>query len=220
MKKNKVKVAFLLDKQNDWLLNYLNAKKFQNYLNNLYKISLVFNQKNLAKYEIVFVLGYTKILKNQLLKRCKNIFLIHESKLPKGKGFSPIQWQILQGINLIDVCLIRLVERFDSGPIILRDRIKFDGTELYDEIRKKQFYCTERLIKKFLKNYPKISQYIQKGKQTYYRKRHLKDSKLNISKTIKSQFNLLRICNNSQWPAFFYFKNKKYLIKIFKTHDK
>ena len=38
---------------------------------------------------------------------------------------------------------------------------------------------------------------------------------MNINKSIKSQFNKLRIVNNEQWPAFFYYKNKKFIIKIF-----
>ena len=30
---------------------------------------------------------------------------------------------------------------------------------------------------------------------------------------IKSQFNKLRISNNESWPCFFYYKNKKYILK-------
>ena len=38
---------------------------------------------------------------------------------------------------------------------------------------------------------------------------------LNVSKTIKEQFNLLRVCDNERYPAFFYLNNKKYIIKIY-----
>ena len=31
----------------------------------------------------------------------------------------------------------------------------------------------------------------------------------------KEQFNLLRIVDNNSYPAFFFYKNKKYIIKIF-----
>ena len=50
------------------------------------------------------------------------------SNLPKGRGFSPLQWQILKNI-----CLIEALFKFDSGNIFLK-KIKLDGFELYDEI--------------------------------------------------------------------------------------
>ena len=30
----------------------------------------------------------------------------------------------------------------------------------------------------------------------------------------------MRIANNDEWPSFFYFKNKKFIIKIFKDKKK
>ena len=57
----------------------------------------------------------------------------------------------------------------------------------------------------------------KKGKGSYNRKRNSNDSEINIKKSIKSQFNLLRICDNERYPAFFKFKNQKYILKIFKV---
>ena len=45
----------------------------------------------------MFVIGYTKILPKEFLEGNKLVLVIHESDLPKGKGFSPVQWQILEG---------------------------------------------------------------------------------------------------------------------------
>ena len=71
-------------------------------------------------------------------------------------------------------------------------------------------------VKKFLNLYPKVKSSKQFGKSTFYKKRTKEDSKLSIDLPLKKQFNLLRICNNDLWPAFFYFKKKKYIIKIYK----
>ena len=64
--------------------------------------------------------------------------------------------------------------------------------------------------------YPKIKFKHQKGTPTYFRHRSVKDSKLNINKSIKSQFNLMRINNNKSWPSFFYVNGKKFFLKIYK----
>jgi methionyl-tRNA formyltransferase len=146
---------------------------------------------------------------------------VHESNLPKFKGFAPVQWQILKNKKNITNSLIILGinENVDSGKIILQNKILFKGHELYDEIRMKQFVSTYKLIKDFLRVYPNFKTRKQKGKSTIFRKRKQKDSKININKSIKSQFNLFKISNNNDWPAFFEYKKNKYILKIFKTNE-
>ena len=143
--------------------------------------------------------------------------IIHESALPKGKGFHLLQWQILNNKNKISTCLFMASDKFDSGDILFKDYILLNGTELYEELRQKQAAISIKLINKFLKYYPKIKLIKQKGKETFFKKRFPKDSELDVNKNIKSQFNKLRISNNESWPCFFYYKNKKYILKIFKT---
>ena len=104
----------------------------------------------------------------------------------------------------------------DSGPIVMKKMLKLNGLELYDELRFLQAKTIFKMIDLFIKKYPKIKFKKQKGSSTFYRKRTTKDSKLNINRTIKSQFNKLRITNNNDWPAFFIYRKQKYIIKIFK----
>ena len=59
----------------------------------------------------------------------------------------------------------------------------------------------------------------QKGKESFYPKRTAKDSRLDIDKTIKEQFNLLRIADNEEYPAFFEIDNHRYILKIEKAKD-
>ena len=208
------KICFLLDIDNNWLssycINYKNKNKNKNR-----RIEIHYNFKKIKNYDYVFVLGYTKILPKTLIEKNKLVTVIHESNLPKGKGISPLQWQILQNKNIIKINLIKLESKVDSGDIILTDDLKFNGSELYDEIRKKQAEATFKLIDKFLSK--KICCYKkQKGKESFFRKRSPADSKVDIKQSLKKSFNLLRICNNEKWPAFFYYKNQKYILKIFK----
>ena len=206
------KICFLFDKKNLWLKNFFLKKKFKN--NNLLRYKFSENYKNKKNFDIVFILGYTKLLNNDFLKKNKLNLVVHESNLPYGKGFAPVQWQILKGQTIIPMCLIKAEINADSGDIYEKIYFKVSPTDLYDQIRKKQAAATIRIIKKFLKKYPKIKAKKQKGKGTFLKKRKKSDSKLDINKSIKEQFNLLRICNNNKWPGYFIYKKKKYIIKI------
>ena len=56
----------------------------------------------------------------------------------------------------------------------------------------------------------------QIGKSNFNKKRSSKDTELIINKTIKQQFNNLRISDNEKYPSYFYYKDQKYIIKIYK----
>ena len=49
-----------------------------------------------------------------------------------------------------------------------------------------------------------------------YRKRTPNDSELDINQSIKTQFNLLRVSDNKNYPTFFKMYGKKYILKISK----
>ena len=209
--KKKNEVFFLLDKKNNWIEKYL-KKHLSNFPKKyIYKIS---KNPNNIKNKIVFVLSYTKILGVDFLEKNKEVLIAHPSKLPRDKGFAPVQYQILKKKNLIHVSLIRAVQEIDSGPIALRDTFSLQGHELSEEIREKQFYSIFKVISKFLIKYPNITFKRQKGIGNFNKRRHANDSELDINKSIKSQFNLLRVVDNNLYPAFFKYKKKTYYIKI------
>ena len=211
------KFSILLDKSNNWLSKYI---KNLNLENNNVTVKTFYNAKKIPKSNVLFILGYTKKVEESILNKNKLNLVVHESKLPHGRGFSPVQWQILEGKKKIYVTLIEAQKNIDSGDIILQSQISFRGTELYDEIRFKQANATIQIIKKFAKNYPNYKRTKQKGKITYYPRRTPKDSKLNIDKTILDNFNLLRINNNNSWPSYLIYKKKKYILKIYNEKKK
>ena len=209
----KVKIAFLLDLKNIWIKKYLTTSRL---LKNKKFYSKIFtDSKKIKNFDIVFILNYTKILDNSFLRKNSLNIVVHASNLPNGKGFSPMQWQILSNKNKIPICLFKAVSKVDAGEIYEKAFINLKGTELYDELRYLQAIATFKLIQKFLNKYPNIKGKKQKGFSTFYRRRTPMDSKLNINLPLKKLFNNLRIANNSEWPSFFIYKNKKYIIKIF-----
>ena len=207
----KFNVTFLLDKSNLWFEKQLKSYDFK--LNKyIFKISK--NYKNVKNQDIVFPLSFTKILPEDFLKKNKLVLIAHPSKLPWDKGFAPVQYQVLKNKKKIFVSLIKAVNKVDAGPICIQNHFYLDGNELSNEIRKKQAESILKIIKNFLIKYPNISFKEQKEKGNFNKKRHPKDSKLNINKSIKEQFNLLRICNNKDWPAYFFINRKRFILKI------
>ena len=215
-KKNQSNVLFLLDKKNNWIEKFLkeNILNFPKKFN--YKIT---KSPKSIKNKIVFVLSYTRILDKNFILKNKEVLIAHPSKLPRDKGFSPVQNQILRGQNTIHVSLIKASKEVDSGPIAFTDTFFLEGHELSNEIREQQAKSIFKLIKKFLNNYPNISYRKQKGVSTFNKKRGANANKLNIQKSIKSQLNTLRISDNENYPAFFNYKKNTYVLKIFKKKN-
>ena len=208
-----MKVQILIDNPNSWIIPY--AKKLISKIEKQIdsKVNLVYSHDQVDSGDILILLSCIKIFKKLDLNNYN--LVVHESDLPKGKGWSPMTWQVLEGLNKIVVSLFEASTSVDSGVIYDKTTVDLEGHELIDDIRKLQAKSTFKLILNFINNYPYIDKYDQNGEESYYPKRTEKDSELNVSKTIKEQFNLLRVCDNERYPAFFYLNNKKYIIKIY-----
>jgi methionyl-tRNA formyltransferase len=213
VKKTKTtKVAFLFDESNDWLRGHFTDYRIPR---DDFKLSKFYDSDKIEGFDIVFILGYMKILPSDFLRRNALNLVVHESDLPNGKGFAPIQWQLLEGKNKITISLIEALETVDSGDIFLQNTITFEGSELHDEIRSKQAQATILIIDDFINMYPNFERKKQLGEDSFYPKRSKKDSELDANQSIIENFNLLRIGDNELWPSFFIHKDKKYLIKIY-----
>jgi methionyl-tRNA formyltransferase len=215
----KFRVCLLLDKNNNWLEPFVENKNLSFWNDKRFDISLSHEHSSVSNQDIVFILGYTKILDADFLNRNRLNLVIHESALPLGKGFSPVQWQILEGKAQIPVCLIEATSQVDTGNILLRATIEFNGLELYDEIREKQAATTVKLINDFLLKYPNLERAPQNGKESFFKRRSAKDGELDPDRTIREQFNLFRIGNNELWPTYFFIRDQKFILKIYKADD-
>lgn len=210
-----MKITIINDNPNSWIMPY--AKKLANILKNKkHQVNFTNNYASLKKGDIAFLLSCEKILDSEILKLHKHNLVIHESALPKGRGWAPLTWQILENKNKIPITLFEAGKKVDSGKIYLKDYIKFQEHELNSELRHAQGQATIKLVLQFIDKYPNIIGVEQKGKPSYYPRRTPKHSELNINKSIKEQFNLLRVVDNKRYPAFFKYKNQTYILKIYK----
>ena len=206
----------ILTEKNDWFYTY--ARELSKKLLQLgHQVKISDNHLKIKKkYNVVFMLSYYRIVDKKFLSLSDHNIVIHESDLPKGKGWAPLFWQVIKGKNKIIFTVFDANERIDDGDYYFKENLQLKGHELYSEIREMQAEKRIKCCMKLINNLDKLKAKKQIGTSSYYRKRTKKDSKLNIKKSIMSQFNLLRSVDNAKFPAFFHYKGKKFILKIYK----
>lgn len=165
----------------------------------------VHNAEELIPADMCFYLSFSRVVSTEVLKKFKNNLVVHESDLPRGKGWSPLTWQILEGKDEITTVLFEASDQVDSGQVYLKSIMKFDGSELVSELRDMQAAATVKLCHKFIDKYPDVraGAMTQQGDSTFYARRSEMDSQLDPAKSLQEQFNLLRVADNSAYPAYF-----------------
>ena len=208
-----MKIQILVDNTDSWILPYAEELKNE-LLEDGYDCSLIHHPNRVVEGDVLCLLSCEAIFRH--LHKNRHNLVIHESHLPKGRGWSPLTWQVLQGKNRIPITLFEATEKVDAGEIYLRDVIELSGYELLEEIKHQQGVKTKALIHKFIQNYGQLESTPQQGKATYYRKRKPSDSELDPEKPLKEQFNKLRVVDNERYPAFFKLNGHKYVLKIYR----
>ncbi|MBV9988016.1 MAG: hypothetical protein JO301_10070 [Chitinophagaceae bacterium] len=211
-----MKIQLITSSEDSWIIPY--GKKLMDDLQSKgHDCSYLINDDKVEKGDVLVFLSYEKIFADLSLN--KHNLVIHESDLPKGRGMSPLTWQVLEGINDIPVTLLEASEKVDAGKIYNQLWIHLEGHELIAEIKQKQGEATIELVTWFVDNYPaSASGKEQSGEPTYYKRRNRQHSRLDVNKTILEQFNLLRVCDNQRYPAFFELGGHTYTIKIEKNN--
>jgi methionyl-tRNA formyltransferase len=209
---DKARITILIDNES-WILPY--GKKLSLALEKLgYEVNCARSAEEVLPGWINFLLGCTRIVSESVLNKNKHNLVVHESELPKGKGFAPMAWQILEGKEIIPVCLIEAASDVDSGRIWLKDKIILSGDELCEDWRQLQGDKTIELCLRFISEYNLLNPIEQSGGSTYYRRRRPADSEINPDRSIREQINLFRILDNVRYPGFFYINGIKYEIQI------
>jgi methionyl-tRNA formyltransferase len=214
-----MKITFISDK--DSWKNKAILGLVQKLRKRRHKVSFVHGTGSISRGDLLIILGFFKIVPPAVLKRNKTNVVIHESALPKGRGWSPVTWAIIEGSKSVPLTLFEAVKKVDAGEIYLRDKVQLRGHELLPEVQSKVAGKIVQLCERFVKSYPVILKrgVTQRGKTTYYPRRQPKDSRLNPNQSVARQFNLLRSVNNDVYPAYFTLRGHTYTLKIEKKKN-
>lgn len=171
----------------------------------------------LPEGEVAIFLGCIHIASHEVLARHRYNLVVHESDLPKGRGFSPLTWQVIEGSSEISICLLEAVAEADAGPVYARDVMNFLGHELIDEVREVQAERTISLCRRFLDEPSPPTGTPQQGIASHYPRRRPADSRLDPQESLAAQFDLLRTVDNERYPAYFDLRGHRYELTISKT---
>ena len=140
---------------------YTTHKKFidQKFFKN-HKIKLI-KENNLKKYiqeirkfnpTFICAFGWSEYL-NKELRNIAPCLILHPSKLPKFRGGSPIQNQLIRGVKVSAITILLADKKIDSGNILFQKKISFDGylDEIHERIVNAGVIGLDKIIHKFKK---------------------------------------------------------------------
>ena len=135
---------------------------------------------------------------------------IHESPLPKFRGGSPLQNQIIRGIRKTKSTAFLMTEKLDDGDILLQKSLSLDGSinEIFNRMEKNDY----DIINKIIQGKFKIKK--QTGRPTFYKRRTPNDSELktlNYSK--KFLYNFIRMLEEPYPNAFIKIGKRRIVFK-------
>lgn len=165
---------------------------------------------------VAVFLSCERIIRSHERVRFQHNLVVHASDLPRGRGWSPLTWQVLDGASEIVVTLFEAVDEVDAGPIYAQLRLPLGGHELIDELRTLVDQATATLIMQFAHDWPNVQARPQVGDPTFFPRRRPVDSKLDPEKPLLESFNLLRVVDNHRYPAYFEHAGHIYELRITK----
>lgn len=170
-----------------------------------HEVRVLRNKDQLKSGDILFLISCTEMIPAELRAHYGQCIVLHASDLPKGRGWSPQVWAILEGARTITVSAINAEERIDSGDIWAKKSFDVAPHELYDEINASLFKTEIALL-------DQVIGMVEKGdaprpqpdeEASYYPRRTPRDSELDPRLSIAEQFDKIRISDPDRYPAFF-----------------
>jgi methionyl-tRNA formyltransferase len=209
-----MKISVICSDKNHPVMPYLRVwRDQQTGLGHTVELVSAINQ--LTSGDFLFLVSCSEILEEEYKKLFRHSFVLHASDLPKGRGWSPYIWNILEGKSIITVCLLEAASPVDSGDIWHKRTFTLDGHELLPEIHEQLFQAELSLIDDAIGHLDDMQPILQdENMVSHFPRRSPEDSRLDPNKTIAEQFDLLRVVDSDRFPAFFELRGKRYRLMI------
>ena len=172
------------------------------------------NHEKLEKGDVLYILSYLKIIPKKYLGLHDMNLVIHGSDLPKGRGFSPLSWQISEDSRVIVFTLFEAKDEVDSGDYYMKREMELDGTELFHEWRSKCANFVAEMALEFLDNKDSHPPSSQSGETTFYPKRGEADDEVLPEHSLEMIFDKLRASDSDRYPVWFRFRGRKYSLRM------
>ena len=140
------------------------------------------------KADIAIVVAYGLILPNQILSAPKfGCLNIHASLLPRWRGAAPIQRAIMEGDDETGVCIMKMEEGLDTGPILSSRKIQIKENDNAKILSERLSLVGSKLIVEVLDALSEFKAYSQSAAGvTYARKIEKSETKIDWSLPAKT----------------------------------
>ena len=96
------------------------------------------NKITLKKADILIVVAYGLIIPDEILKAYNgHIYNIHASLLPRWRGAAPIHRAIEAGDKEAGITIMKIVNKLDAGPMIMKEKLSVSEEDTTDSLSKK-----------------------------------------------------------------------------------
>ena len=170
---------------------------------------LTYNYVKKLNPKFIFFPDWSWIVPKDIIENYKCV-CIHESDLPKFRGGSPIQNQIIRNKRKTKSTAFLMTDKLDAGDILIQKSLSLEGSliEIFQRMIKNDYQIVMSII------YGKFKRRKQKGKATLYKRRKPEQSELrtlNYSKTYL--YNFIRMLEDPYPNAFLKVGRKKIIFK-------
>lgn len=124
--------------------------------------------------------------------------VFHPTRVPFGRGGSPIQNLVAMGIKETTISAIKICSQLDAGPVYLRrDGLSLEGTADEILIRMSRIVCFE-MIPEIIRKRPVPVE--QEGEVVLFSRRKPANSKIDFEQNLDKIFDLIRMVDGEGYP--------------------
>lgn len=192
------------------------SKKYKNFVLIKDRKKLNYNYIKKINPTIIFFPDWSWMVPSEIITNFKCV-CFHESNLPKFRGGSPIQNQIIRGIKKTKTTAFAMTNELDAGDILLQKDLSLEGS--IDVIFSRMLTNDYEMINKIIKGLYKPKK--QSGKPTTFKRRKPEQSELkhlNYSKPYL--YNFIRMLGEPYPNAFIRIGTKQIVFKSAKFDGK
>jgi methionyl-tRNA formyltransferase len=170
--------------------------------------------------DVLFIVSSHEVVPAATRAQFAAAYVLHASRLPHGRGWSPVEWQVADGESRISVSLIVAEDEVDAGGICSQVSFDLNGHELRDEIFERVYEAELDLMSGLLDDPNGVIPVPQTGEPSWYRRRDPSDSLIDPNLSLAEQFDLLRVVDNDRFPAYFNHRGCTYTLKVEKLEPR
>lgn len=171
--------------------------------------------------KLFIVAGYSTIFKSELINLPeKGTINLHAGSLPKYRGGSPLNWQIINGETKATISLIKLDQEIDSGEVLQEQDILIDVSTDINDLHTKANELFPELTKKVIDQIDNTGNLSGRSQDfnnaVYWHQRKDDDGHIDFKTLDVTQVNQLVRALTIPYPGAWAFLEQK-KVRIFKT---